>query len=212
MWALLSLLPLSLAVAPPRFPDTFTQGFNEILSYPVLGNHTTSGTFHYDWTTQRYRIDRDNGRYDRYCGLNGFKALIDTPCSQIVVNGDRYIYYPEKSECCYCCSADHGCGILKPNWMDTATYLGLDSFDGVPAHKWYNPGLQHNYYYETVADEPSDRVLLAIHQLTNDFQNFKNDRTLTVDHSKLELPSICDKKNTCSFASTCTALRNGKMA
>jgi len=211
MWALLSLLPLSLALAPPRFPDTFTQGFNEILSYPILGNHTTSGTFHYDWTTKRYRIDRDNGRYDRYCGLNGAKAFFDTPCSHIVVNGDRYLYYPERNECCYCCSADHGCGILKPNWMDAATYLGVESFNGAPAHKWDNPGLQHNYYYETLADEPLDRVLLAIHQLTNDFQNFKNDRTLTVDDSKLRLPSICDKKNTCSIASTCTALRLGMM-
>lgn len=212
MWILLSLLPLAFCVAPPRYPDTFTQSFSEIFSYPVLGNHTTTGTFYYDWTTQRYRIDRANGRYDRYCGLNGLKAFIDTPCSHIVVDGDRYLYYPERNECCFCCSADHGCGILRPNWMDAATYLGVDSLNGVSAHKWDNMGLQHNYYYETLEDEPLDRSLVAIYQMTNDFQDYKQDRVLTVDESKLQLPNICDKSKTCSLASTCTALRKGMVA
>ncbi len=28
----------------------------------------TTGTFHYDYTNQQYRVDRVNGENDRYCG------------------------------------------------------------------------------------------------------------------------------------------------
>ena len=38
--------------------------------------------------------------------------------------GKRYLDFPEKNYCCYCCDAAHGCGILKPDWISDATYEG----------------------------------------------------------------------------------------
>ena len=63
-------------------------------------NTLFTGTFYYDFTNLRYRIDRDNGRYDRYCGFNGIRAFQNTPCSQLVIDGQRWIIYPEKQDCC----------------------------------------------------------------------------------------------------------------
>ena len=45
----------------------------------------TSGKFFYDWTNKVYRVDRENGKGDRYCG--SVWKLTDTPCSHIVVEG-----------------------------------------------------------------------------------------------------------------------------
>jgi len=84
----------------PVWPKQFYQEFNETLSYPILGTHYTKGKYYYDYTNRRYRIDRENGRYDRYCGFNGIRVFQDTPCTQLVVSGMRWIYYPEKEECC----------------------------------------------------------------------------------------------------------------
>ena len=99
--------------ADPVWPNKFSQDFEEDLKYPVLGTQKTSGTIHYDYTSKRYRIDRVNGHYDRYCGANGFKLFKNTACSHYVdETGDRYLHYPQLNECCFCCSADKGCGIL----------------------------------------------------------------------------------------------------
>jgi hypothetical protein len=207
MW-ILFLLSLTLAHPQyPRFPDTFTQTFTETFSYPFLGDHSTNGTYYYDWATQRFRLDRQNGRFDRYCGINGLKMLQNTPCSHIVVNGDRYLYYPELNECCYCCSAEHGCGMLKPAWMEGAEYLGIEEFKVQKAHKWDKPGLQHNIVYESLEEEPIDRTLMAIYQAPTDMMEFKNDRKMRVDYDMLELPSICQKNKSCNIVSVCTAIR-----
>lgn len=84
----------------PLWPNTFQQNFTETFYYPVIGTHYTRGTYYYDFTNKRYRIDRVNGRYDRYCGFNGVRAFQNTPCTQLVVNGMRWVIYPEKQDCC----------------------------------------------------------------------------------------------------------------
>jgi len=38
------------------------------MTYPVFGTFTTTGSFFYDWTNVRYRVDRADGKWDRYCG------------------------------------------------------------------------------------------------------------------------------------------------
>ena len=86
--------------ADPRWPDVFQQDFKEKFYYPVLGTAWTKGTIYYDWPGRRYRLDRENGRYDRYCGFNGIRKFQDTPCTHLVVNGVRWIIYPEKKDCC----------------------------------------------------------------------------------------------------------------
>ena len=205
------LFLLSLAVADvvnyPLWPDTFTQTFNETFKYPGGSYHYTTGTFYYNWTARAYRVDRANGRYDRYCGLNGSKMWKNTPCSHYVSGGDRYLYYPVLDECCYCCSSEHGCGILRPDWMNNGTFLGQVDHLGISSYKWDKQGLQHNYYFETVADNPLDRVMLGIYQEPNDFQDFQLPRGVPIEDDFV-LPSKCKKNHECSLMSTCTLVRH----
>ena len=209
--ALLALIAISVIADPsePRWPTKFTEQFHEEFDYPVIGKYETEGTFYYDAGSMRYRVDRDNGHGDRYCALNGGKIFKNTPCSHIVVDGDRYMYYPELDECCYCCSAEHGCGLLRTDWLSGATFEGEVEYQGYMAYKWDKPGLQSNIYIETAEENPLDRKMLDMDQQPNDDQLFyPNTWSTTFDSSVLELPSICKKENSCALASTCTAVRN----
>jgi hypothetical protein len=163
---------------------------------------------YYDAANNRERVDRDNGRYDRYCGLNGMKQFQNTPCNQYIVDGDRYLHYPQKNECCYCCSSEHGCGIVKSTWLTGAQFVGVEEHNGVQTYKWNQKGLQDNFYFETIADKPADRIMVALYQEPNDLQDFSTARTLEVSEDIFALPSICNKTTTCSMASTCTAVRH----
>ena len=113
MWLLVLNLSVALAQIPasPMWPNTFWQNFTETTHY-AIGDHVTTGSYYYDWTVQSYRIDRANGRYDRYCGILGPYQFDNTPCSQIVSSGNRYIYYADKKDCCFCCNSASGCGML----------------------------------------------------------------------------------------------------
>jgi hypothetical protein len=162
---------------------------------------------YYDAANNRERVDRDNGRFDRYCGLNGMKQFQNTPCNQYIVNGDRYLHYPQKNECCYCCSSEHGCGIVKSTWLTGAQFVGVEEHNGVQTYKWNQKGLQDNFYFETIADNPADRVMVGLYQEPNDLQDFSTARTLEVSEDIFALPSICKKTTTCSVASACTAVR-----
>lgn len=192
--------------SPPVWAAQFEESFEETLKYPILGSHTTSGKFYYDWTNKRYRVDRENGHYDRYCG--SIYAFSDTPCSHIVVEGDRYLYFPEKNYCCYCCSADHGCGLLKPNWLDGAQFEGMVTEEGDETvyEKWNKPGLQNNFYLARA----SDRVMRKIDQVPNDIQTFDMASYYEGirDENVFNLPDKCSKQFTCPFLSVCSALRN----
>ncbi|CAG9311664.1 unnamed protein product [Blepharisma stoltei] len=212
MWILLITLGLasaSLEATPqyPLWPNVFTQTFNETLYYPEFGNQTTTGTYYYDWTNQMYRIDRANGRFDRYCGLVGFRVLTNAPCSHIVVGGNRFLYYPNDGTCCFCCNAAQGCGMLKPTWLDNATFIDTEVHMGVQAYKWNKQGLQNNFYFETAVASPSSRVMLGIYQEPNDLMDFHK-ITYSVPSGIFDLPKTCSLKTVCPEISTCTAVRN----
>jgi len=189
----------------PVWPDTFSYTFTESTWAPVIGNKTTSGTYYYSWPLKAYLVTRENGRYDRYCGTNGVKAFQDTPCNHLVVNGIRFLLYPEKKECCNCCTAAQGCGILKKNWLEGAQYLETETWNGHDVTRWNKPGLQDNFYLERT----SDRHMVQMAQMPNDIQNFDPDSfSATVDPSLFQLPSwASDCANTkCSFFSVCRRL------
>ena len=191
---------------PPVWPNTFEQTFVETFSYPVLGSSTTTGKFFYDFPNRRYRIDRVNGKWDRYCGP--VYPFSNTACSQIVVDGKRYLYYPEKNYCCYCCGSEYGCGILKPDWLSNASYLGVVVENGVEYQKHNVAGLQNNYYFST---NDNRRIMMRIIQEPNDIQEFNVDSFSESIHdaSVFTLPNGCDPKKTCPLISTCTAVRKG---
>ncbi len=71
---MLKLLALSLLVAAalcaddkpadPVWPDSFQCKFSEKIS--AIFSENTKGTYYYDAPSARYRIDRDDCKYDRY--------------------------------------------------------------------------------------------------------------------------------------------------
>ena len=210
---LLSLITLSSFTTStdptaPSWPSRFSQTFIENFTYPIVGTGTTTGTFYYDWSNKRYRVDRENGKWDRYCGT--IYKFQSTPCSHIVVDGMRYLYFPEKNYCCMCCTDKGGCGVLKPNWMDGSIYEGeiVEEGTGVKFDVFNNKGLQDNrVYYEQTTGR-----MARIVQGSNDDQKFSvssfNDG---FDDQVLELPQGCDPTKKCSMFSICGALDTVKV-
>ena len=41
----------------PVWPELFQQSFQEKFYYPVVGTHYTNGTYYYDYTNRRYRVN-----------------------------------------------------------------------------------------------------------------------------------------------------------
>ena len=113
------------------------------MSLPVLGSGETTGTFYYDYPD--YRVDRVNGKWDRYCGT--VYKFRNTPCSHIVKDNLRYLYFPEKNDCCFCCDAEHGCGALKPDWIIDAEYVKESTESGETFDVFNKKGLQDNFYW-----------------------------------------------------------------
>jgi hypothetical protein len=54
---------------PKDWPDKFKSSFTEKIYFPILGTRTTQGTWYYSFGTKNFRVDRDDGSRDRYCGL-----------------------------------------------------------------------------------------------------------------------------------------------
>ena len=134
--ALLATCALTFQPEDPKWPETFTADFREEFDYTLLKRETT-GTIFFDFPSRRYKISRENGHWDRYCGANGLYAFYNTPCDQLTTtSGDRYLYYPEYDDCCFCCDAEHGCSILKREWLSGAEFLGEVEVDGFKALKW----------------------------------------------------------------------------
>ncbi len=195
---------LSTPEKPPVWPSQFEQTFQETFKYPVLGSASTTGKFFYDFLNKRYRVDRANGKWDRYCG--SALSFTDTPCSHFVVDSKRYLNFPEKNYCCYCCDSTQGCGILKPDWLTGAAFVGYESdAQGQSYEKWNKKGLQDNFYYAT----KDSRVMWKIDQEPNDIQTFdvKSLHLGISDKKALELPSQCVGAVTCPLISACTAVR-----
>ena len=134
---LLAVLAMSLAIEPPVYNYSYKINFDE----SFIQNKTTfrvNGQFIYDPANNRERVDRTNGRYDLFCG--SVLPNQTTPCNQIVVDSKRWLVFPAKSSCCFCCDASHGCGILRPDWLNGAEYLGQEKLIDTLYNKWSKPG------------------------------------------------------------------------
>jgi hypothetical protein len=111
----------------------------------LVGN--TTGVYLYDYTNKRALTTRVNGKVDRFCGtvLGG-----DHACNHLVLNGTRYLVYPDLKFCCNCCDDAHGCGVIKPDFLSTAKYLSTTN----EVNLWYLLGGQDNFYNETIGSVP----------------------------------------------------------
>ena len=202
LFTLLCAAVISQVPAPKEWSAKWKASFSEKISMPLRGKDVYKGQFYYDWTSKRFRVDRDNGNLDRYCGLT--KPFTNTPSNQFVhTDGWRYLQFPKEKLCCKCCHATNGCGIVKPDWFKTGEYQTKEkSVGGADVHTWNVQGMQKNLYAETVQggkpkriyQEPQSDMVFDHTSYTEDF-----------DSSVLDLPSGCDKM--CPIFSICTAVR-----
>ena len=133
-----------------------------------------SGTWYYDYTNGRQRLDRASGKNDRYCGS---VDSADSPCQHLVVAGERYLVWPElpTPKCCGCCNSTQGCGIVKPTWMvdSNGTFSGTAPFSGPDwsgsADSWEINGLQPNLW----VTEHGTQTPVGFIQIPDDYQWFE---------------------------------------
>lgn len=128
-----------LAIDPPVWPNTFSQKFVATF-HNANQTHVSTGNHFYDFSNKRSRMDYKDGSWDFLCNTVVNET---TPCSFLTVGGKRYLLFPEKKVGCFCCDSAHGCGVLKPNWLDQATYVGIEDLLGQDFAKWSKPGTPH---------------------------------------------------------------------
>jgi hypothetical protein len=120
----------------------------------------------------------------------------------LVVDGKRYLDFPDKKYCCMCCDASKGCGILSPSWVDGAEFIGFVEYQNQNASKWDKKGLQSNFYYQTV-----DKNLPAgVDQVPNDYMSFQLNTYSTdpIPDSIFTVPDYC--RDSCPTISICSVL------
>jgi hypothetical protein len=72
---------------PKPWDDKWSMKFTEKRYFPLLGKKTTEGTWYYNYSTKSFRIDRDDGSRNHYCGT--IFPLSKTECRMIVNDGWR---------------------------------------------------------------------------------------------------------------------------
>jgi hypothetical protein len=106
--------------SPPVWPEAFSQAYNIIYHF---GGLNTTGKWWYDWNKQAMRVDSADGRYELMCS----SVLPDesTSCTELMINGDMYLIYPEKRQCCKCCKSPNSfCKINSRDWLKGFKYNG----------------------------------------------------------------------------------------
>lgn len=142
---------------PPTYNFSYRIAFDEI--YKVDNkNYETNGVLFYDPINNRERVDRVNGRYNAFCGP--IIPKVNTPCVQYTVNNKRWIAFPQKSVCCFCCDSSHGCGILAPDWLKGAEYKGEEKIIDTVYNKWSKDGdVGYNYFWANKDQDNTPRRL-----------------------------------------------------
>lgn len=158
---------------------------------------------YYDAKNNRERIDRTNGRYNLFCG--GILPNVTTSCTHLVVQNKRWIIFPQRKQCCFCCDSQHGCGILKRNWLEGAEYQGIDRIIDTNYNKWSKDGdFTYNHFWTTIDNNQIPRRLDEGGEHITDYlvHTFLNK---TFDDSYFALPNYCN--DTCPMTTICGKLR-----
>ena len=188
--------------SPKSWSAKWRASFTEKISMPMRGEDSYTGQFYFDWTTKRFRVDRNNGNLDRYCGLT--KPFTNTPCNQFVhTDGWRYLHFPKEKWCCKCCHASNGCGIVKPDWFKSGEYVVSEKqVGGTDVQTWNVQGLQKNIYAQTVQGGRPKRIY---QEPQSDMIFDHTSYTENFDSSVFDLPAGCDKM--CPTFSICSVVR-----
>ncbi len=189
---------------PAAWKQNWQAPFTESSWFFMQGNVTTTGTFKYDSVKQRLKVSRANGRGDRYCAT--IFPFSTTPCDHVVIDGKRYLAFPEKNYCCSCCDAKHGCGFTKDNWFVNGTYVNSPQIDGVASNMFVIKGLQDNFYAETVDKQIPRKVFMApVSDMIFDSAKYIENTVSDADFDIFTKYNGCERR--CPFLSTCTVVR-----
>lgn len=119
--------------------------------------------------------------------------------------GKRFLDFPAKKYCCFCCDSTHGCGIVEPDWISKSngTYQGTEKLDdGKTYLKWEIKGLQSNFYYHSNDTNKTPKRLV---QGSDDLMDYTDYYIGIKDPSVFHLPSYCTDK--CGATTICAGLR-----
>ena len=116
--------------------------------------------------------------------------------------------FPQKKICCFCCDSSHGCGILKPDWLTGALYVGEHTIDGEVYDKWSKNGvLGYNYIYVARDEDRTPKRLYMEHAWVTEYIGTFNKGEFP--DSVYALPPYCntEKPTNCPLTSICGKLR-----
>ena len=186
---------------PRDWAGAWKADFKEQSWYFLQGNATTEGTFKYqvNGTYSRMRISRKTGKADRFCG--SIFPFSNTACDHLIVDGKRYIVFPEKKYCCKCCVASEGCGVVKKNWAENATAITSTE---ASMNVFLIKGLQNNFYAEdAVKRTPAKIYMEPISDMVFTTSSYSEDPKFSDEDFALPSDSgDCEKK--CPYLSMCT--------
>ncbi len=198
---ILAIYAISQPLTHPVWPNQFEDVFKE-QEFAYYKYWEVQGKIYYDYTNRRFREDRDTGRWDKYCG--SIYWFSNTPCSHYVIEGNRYIHFPEKNYCCNCCNEQEGCGILKPDWMKDSKFISY-AYDAIYRLQLWE-GMDPHYQYLVLDDIQQP---YRVSEIELDFKTFSvvNFKYNISDPTVFNLPSICDKNKKCPFYSECKNIK-----
>ena len=146
-------------------------------------------------------MDLSPDYYDALCQSVGKDA--NTSCNQIIVNDAMYVFLPEKSKCCKCCTASQGCTVEPRDWLKDFKYVGEVEINGDNFYKWTFSG--ENY----LASEDAEHIPRRIEAETYAIDFVKNSySTEIINESVFQLPTSCNTD--CPKETMCGSLIEGK--
>ena len=190
-----------------RWPDEYTVEFAEDQHFPYRGLGKTTGKLWYSWKQQAFRIDRENGNYDRMCGT--VRLFKNRPCNIYVVEGIRYLYWPHDGYCCNCCDAKNGCGLIMPDFTTRGEFAQTKTdANGVTYNEFMlDTGTNTDIWKENADDFTPYSIFQQ--PFSEMFYNQKTFKTDPIPSSVFVLPSSkCNQM--CTNLSGCAKFRKKK--
>lgn len=141
---------------------------------------------------------------------------MSTPCTFIMREKKRWIVFPEKRLCCYCCDDRHGCGVPDRGFLSGTKFVGYEALGDDSFFKWrfdstyYDnlAGDADNYYYDTADLDRIPRRFANFNRTIDDFivSSFS---TEPIPSSVFVLPDYC--KSTCPMTTICGKLQRNEI-
>ena len=139
---------LALSAAPqPSWPNSFISNFTENFKADSFSKNSTGFyalDLGFDGGKGAQLIYRSDGT-NTNCGQFHPGAA----CTQLAVNEQRYLIFPELNTCCTCCSWKDGCGPIVPGWTSDAKYVGQKSINGETCDDFLIQGFEANHLLQT---------------------------------------------------------------